>query len=163
MIGWWPPTLATTFRFQYVVTVTLKRPRLNVGSAPRTQKFLGSEQYLTRSDNCQSYARIQRISGAPVTSLMKGVPSRCSCCLLHCSSRITRESICIMLLSLWRLKYLACATFRVRSLAAFACRTPPFSFWTVSYAHLGSDDTSSSLLLCFLLSLSTHCYWALWN
>ena len=64
-----------------------------VGSAPNTEIYAGSVQNVEISWSCQSYPRIHRNSGAPVTSLMNCCSSQWSCWRLHCSKRINNESI----------------------------------------------------------------------
>ena len=66
--------MSSTSRCRYTVAVTVKQPRLKVGSIPATQKLYGLVQKRSRPRNCWSVAVTAIGSGAHVTSRTHTVP-----------------------------------------------------------------------------------------
>ena len=134
MTGCFPVFRSTNIRLRYVVTVKWNLPRLNVGSAPRTENFVEFVQNLTISLSCQLKPRTARSSG-PLTSRMNEFSGLPNCCLLLFIKIKTSESICLAEIPLrW---FWACSRFRGRSLSDFAFKIPPFCASTLWKACLG--------------------------
>ena len=130
--------------------VTLKSPRLNVGSTPTTEKADSFVQKRSMSRSCWSVAKMAIGSGAHVTSCTKRLSF---CDNLHCSMTVNSKSRPLPLLApeehpcfafSWCLMLYTCCGCKGSSAALLALIKPPFLFIAFVMASLGDRVSRSA-------------------